>query len=55
MKKLDMLAVVYGIQRYHSYLYARPLIIISDQKRQADSCCTTASAKDVTPNPRLQV
>ena len=57
----DMLAVVYGIQRYHTYLYARPFIIFSETKTsrnhlcQADTCCTTASAKDVTPNPRLQL
>ena len=27
----EMLAVVYCIQRYHTYLYTRPFIIISDQ------------------------
>ena len=33
-----MLAVVYGIQRYHTYLYARPFTIIRDQKPLKTIC-----------------
>ena len=27
-----MLALVFGIQRFHTYLYARPLTIVTDHK-----------------------
>ena len=43
----EMLALVFGIQRFHTYLYARPLTIVTDHKplvkhyRQTHSLCTT--------------
>ena len=43
-----MLAVVYGTQRYHTYQYARPFIIVSDQKP-----LETAKPIHAAP-PRLQ-
>ena len=46
----EMLAVVYGIQRYHTYLYARPFIIFSDQKPLETICAKPIHAAP----PRLQ-
>ena len=46
----EMLAVVYGIQRYHTYLYARPFIIFSDQKPLETICAKPIHASP----PRLQ-
>ena len=46
----EVLAVVYGIQRYHTYLYARPFIIFSDQKPLETICAKPIHAAP----PRLQ-
>ena len=45
-----MLAVVYGIQRYHTYLYARPFTVITDHKPLVN---ITAKPIHTVP-PRLQ-
>ena len=46
----EMLAVVYGIQRYHTYLYARPFTVITDHKPLVN-----ITAKPIhTAPPRLQ-
>ena len=45
-----MLAVVYGIQRYHTYLYARPFIIFGDKKPLETICAKPIHAAP----PRLQ-
>ena len=34
----EMLALVFGIQRYHTYLYARPFTIITDHKPLENIC-----------------
>ena len=46
----EMLAVVSGIQRYHTYLYARPFTVISDQKPLETICTKPIHAAP----PRLQ-
>ena len=46
----EMLAVVSGIQRYHTYLYARPFTVISDQKPLETICAKPIHAAP----PRLQ-
>ena len=46
----EMLAVVYGIQRYHTFLYARPFTIITDHKPLVSICTKPIHAAP----PRLQ-
>ena len=46
----EMLAIVHGIQRYHTYLYGRPFKVISDHKPLIAIC---AKALHAAP-PRLQ-
>ena len=46
----EMLAIVHGIQLYHTYLYGRPFKVISDHKPLVTIC---AKALHATP-PRLQ-
>ena len=49
----EMLAVVYGIQRYHTYLYARPFIIFSDQKPLETICAKPIHAASPRPQRML--
>ena len=46
----EMLAVVYGKQRYHTYLYARPFTIITEHKPLVTICAKRIHAAP----PRLQ-
>ena len=47
----EMLAVVYGIQRYHTY--HKPLVTIC--AKPIHTCHTSASATDAHSDPRLQL
>ena len=40
----DMLGIVHGIQRYHTYLYGRPFNVITDHKPLVTSCAKALHA-----------
>lgn len=46
----EMLAIVYGIQRYHTYLYGKPFIVVTDHKPLVAICTKPLHAAP----PRLQ-
>lgn len=48
--KREMLAIVYGMQRYHTYLYGKSLIVVTDHKPLVTICTKPLHAAP----PRLQ-